>query len=84
MADIEIYDESTWDADKYVLSVDGNRKACVTRNKAGVVQVHWEVYGPQYFEEAQKVLQGLMELFVWAGQLNVEKKNVSSSSSKRR
>jgi len=65
---MEIRNESTDEEDKFQLYVDGGPRACVVK-RAGMVQLHWEVYGPQEWPKAKKLLQGLLELSVIADQL---------------
>lgn len=69
---IEIVDESTHEEVRFQLYIDGGRRALVTK-KAGMVELHWQVYGPQYWPEAQVLMQGLLELSVIADKLSGEK-----------
>lgn len=71
---IEIIDESTHEEIRFQLYIDGGRRALVSK-KSGTVQLHWQVYGPQYWPEAQVLMQGLLELSVIADQLSGDKKN---------
>ena len=75
---IKIVDESTNDEVRLQLYIDGQRRAFVSK-KYGYVSMHWEVYGPQQWPEAKNLLQGLLQLSVWADQLsgknNVKKPN---------
>jgi hypothetical protein len=73
MDTIEIRDESTHDEQRFQLYIDGGPRALVTK-KGGAVQFHWQVYGPQYWPEAQVLMQGLLELSVFANKLAGEKK----------
>lgn len=73
MDTIEIRDESTHDEQRFQLYIDGGPRALVTK-KGGIVQFHWQVYGPQYWPEAQVLMQGLLELSVFANKLAGEKK----------
>ena len=70
---IEIVDEGVHGLDRYSLLVDGNRKASVTRKSGGAVELHFEVYGPTYWKDAHQLLEGLLELSVYADQLAGEK-----------
>lgn len=69
---IKIVDESTDEEVRFQLYIDGARRAFV-RKKHGYVTLHWEVYGPQQWPEAKNLLQGLLQLSVWADQLSGEK-----------
>jgi len=69
---IEIIDESTPKEIRFQLYVDGGRRALVSKN-GGAVQLHWQVYGPQYWPEAKVLMQGLLELSVIADKLSGEK-----------
>jgi hypothetical protein len=70
---IEIRDDSTYDEQRFQLLIDGGPRALLTK-KNGVVQLQWQVYGPQYWPEAQVLMQGLLELSVLADKLAGEKK----------
>lgn len=70
---IEIRDESTHDEQRFQLCIDGGPRALVTK-RGGITQFHWQVYGPQYWPEAQVLMQGLLELSVFANKLAGEKK----------
>lgn len=72
MDGIEIRDESTYDEQRFQLCIDGGPRALLTK-KHGLVQFHWQVYGPQYWPQAQVLLQGLMELSMIADKLSGEK-----------
>lgn len=69
---IEIADESTDDEQKFQLYIDGGPRACLTK-KHGIVELNWEVYGPQYWPHAKVLMQGLLELSVLADKLSGEK-----------
>jgi len=69
---IEIRDESTHEEQRFQLYIDGGPRALVTK-KHGTVSLNWQVYGPQYWPEAQVLMQGLLELSVVADQLSGEK-----------
>lgn len=69
---IEIVDESTHDEIRFQLYIDSGRRAFVSK-KSGTVQIHWQVYGPQYWPEAEVLMQGLLELSVIADKLSGEK-----------
>lgn len=75
---IEIVDESTHNEIRFQLYIDGGRRAFVSK-KNGSVQLHWEVYGPQYWPEAKVLMQGLLELSVIADQLSGEKNGKKTS-----
>ena len=68
MDGIEIRDEGTHDEQRFQLYINGNPCALLTK-KHGLVQFHWQVYGPQYWPAAQVLLQGLLELSIIADQL---------------
>lgn len=69
---IEIHDESTHDEQRFQLYIGGGPRALVTK-RGGTTQFHWQVYGPQYWPQAQVLLQGLMELSMIADKLSGEK-----------
>ena len=69
---IEIRDESTHEEQRFQLYIDGGPRALLIK-KHGIVQFHWQVYGPQYWPEAKVLMQGLLELSVLADQLSGEK-----------
>lgn len=69
---IEIRDESTHEEQRFQLYIDGGPRALLSK-KHGIVQSHWQVYGPQYWPEAKVLMQGLLELSVLADQLSGEK-----------
>jgi hypothetical protein len=69
---IEIVDESAYDEIRFQLYIDGGRRALVSK-KSGIVHIHWQVYGPQYWPEAKVLMQGLLELSVIADKLSGEK-----------
>lgn len=66
---INIRNTSTDDEESYELFINGGSRATLTK-KHGLVQLHWQVYGPQDWPEAKYVLQGLLELSVIADQLS--------------
>lgn len=72
MDTIEIRDESTHSEQRFQLYIDGGPRALVTKTN-GSVQLHWQVYGPQYWPEAKALMQGLLELSVIADELSGEK-----------
>ncbi len=55
---------------KFSLYVDGAKRAQVTRAKNGDVKMNWEIAGPIYWQESKVILQGLLELSVYADQLS--------------
>lgn len=69
---IEIRDESTHEEQRFQLYIDGGPRALLSKNH-DIVQFHWQVYGPQYWPEAQVLMQGLLELSVIADKLSGEK-----------
>lgn len=69
---IEIVDESAHEEIRFQLYIDGGQRAFVSK-KGGAVQLHWQVYGPQYWPEAKVLMQGLLELSVIADKLSGEK-----------
>lgn len=71
-ASIEIHDEGKYDEQRWQLYVNGSPRALLTK-KHGNLQLHWQVYGPQHWAEAQATVQGLLELSVLADQLAGEK-----------
>lgn len=72
MAEICIEDLSRDGVAIFQLLVDGEPKARVTK-KGGLVEINWQVYGPQYWPEKGKALmQGLLDLSVIADQLSGE------------
>lgn len=75
---IEIRDESTYDEKKFVLHIDGAPRATLTKNDT-IVQLNWQVYGPQYWPEAKVLMQGLLELSVLADKLDGEKNGKSKN-----
>jgi len=72
MDSIEIRDESTCDEQRFQLYIDDGPRAAVTKH-GGLVQFHWQVHGPQYWPQAQVLLQGLLELSTIADKLSGEK-----------
>jgi hypothetical protein len=66
---VEIQDEGSHTEDEYVLYVGGSRQAAVTR-KAGLVEFHWYVDGPQYWPKAKDLIRGILDLSVIADQLD--------------
>jgi len=70
---IEIKDESDG-LPKFVLYVDGCPRAQVTRAKNGDVKLNWAIYGPIYWQESKVILQGLLELGVYADKLEGKRK----------
>jgi hypothetical protein len=72
MDSIEIRDESTHSEERFQLYIDGGPRAVVTKTN-GAVQICWQVYGPQYWPQAQVLMQGLLELSVIADKLSGEK-----------
>jgi len=66
---IEILNKSTETRDLFELHVGGGLRASVTKRE-GLVEVHWEVFGPQYWPQAKVLMQGLLELSVVADQLS--------------
>lgn len=69
MAEISIEDHSEHGVAIYQLMVDGEPKARLTK-KGGLVEINWQVYGPQYWPDKGKALmQGLLDLSVIADQL---------------
>ena len=71
-ANTSIEDLSTADQKVYQLFVDNAPKAKLTKIR-GVVQLTWQVYGPQNWPQAKALVQGLLELSVLADQLSGEK-----------
>jgi hypothetical protein len=66
-----IRNESTDHGDLYQLYVDGSPQACVTKKaKSDLVELRWEIAGPQYWPKAKRVLQGLLDLSIIADQLS--------------
>lgn len=74
MKTIEIQDESMGTEEKFQLYINGAPRACVVK-KHGDVQLIWQVHGPQYWPDAQVLLQGILELSVIASKLSGDKKN---------
>lgn len=72
MDTIEIRDESTYEERRFQLYISEAPKALVTK-RGGLVQFHWQVYGPQYWPRAQVLMQGLLELSVIADKLSGER-----------
>jgi hypothetical protein len=70
---IEIIDESTDTEIRHQLYIDGGRRALVSKKNNGAVEIHWQVYGPQYWDDAKVLMQGLLELSVIADKLSGEK-----------
>lgn len=70
---IEIRDESTHEEQRFQLYIDGGPRALLVKRKNGEVKLNWQVYGPQYWNEAKVLMQGLLELSVLADQLSGEK-----------
>lgn len=70
---IQIVDESTYDVVRYQLYIDGGRRAVVTK-KGDTVELVWQVYGPQYWPQAEVLMNGLLQLSVIADQLSNGKK----------
>jgi hypothetical protein len=75
---MEIVDESTDDEAKFRLYIDGAPRAFV-RKKHNRVDMCWEVYGPQQWPAAKILLQGLLQLSVWADQLAEEESGEKTS-----
>lgn len=75
---IEIRNESTDAEDRFQLYIDGGPRAAVSK-KANLVQLHWEVYGPQEWPRAKLLLQGLLELSVIADQLSGDTRDKDQS-----
>lgn len=69
---IDIQDESTHNEERFQLYINGAAKALVTK-KNGMVQMHWQVHGPQHWPNAKVLMQGLLELSIIADQLSGEK-----------
>lgn len=68
---IEICDESTADARRFQLYVDGGRAAVLVK-KNNLISLNWQVHGPQLWPEAKDLLQGLLDLSVIADNLSGE------------
>jgi len=73
---IKIVDESIHNEIRWQLYIDDSKYACVsksTNSKNGMVQFHWQIYGPQYWLKAKVLMQGLLELSIIADQLSESK-----------
>lgn len=66
---IQIVNESTDDEERYELYINGGSRATLTK-KDNLVQLNWQVYGPQDWPSAKALMQGLLELSVIADQLS--------------
>ena len=77
---IEIVDESTSEELRYVLLIDQAPKATLTK-RAGIVELHLQVYGPLYFPEAEQLIHGLFELNLWASKIKGESTYVKRNRS---
>lgn len=66
---IRIEDESTHLENRYQLYIDNGPRALLTE-KNGLVQLVWQVQGPQYWPEARMLLQGLLELSIIADSIS--------------
>ena len=75
---ISIKNESTDDEQIYELYINGGSRATLTK-KHGLVQLHWQVYGPQDWPEARYLMQGLLELSVIADQLSGDDRGKAAS-----
>lgn len=62
---IEICDESIRGEKRLQLYVNNKPQGMVVC-RDGVVEMIWEVAGPQYWPNAKLLLQGMLELSVWA------------------
>lgn len=77
---LEIRNESTDSMEKYELYIDGGSRATLTK-QGGIVSLNWQVYGPQYWPDAKRLMQGLLELSVIADQLSGDVRGQDQSSS---
>ena len=68
-----IRDEITYEEPRFRLYADGAAQALL-RKRGGMVELVWQVYGPQAWPDAKVLLQGMLELSVIADQLSGEKK----------
>lgn len=66
-----IVDVSDDDATKYQLYVGQSRVALLTKCSMGV-RLNWQIYGPQFWPEAEEVMAGLLSLSTLADQLYAE------------
>ena len=65
---IEIVDEGTYEKEKFVLYIGGDRKATLVKFN-NLVGLNWEIRGPQYWPQAKELMQGLLELSITADRL---------------
>lgn len=70
--DIEICDESTDECKIFQLYVRGKPCGTVVKRN-GVVELIWDVSGPQYWPLARLLMKGLLDLTMIADHLSEEK-----------
>lgn len=66
----EIVDQSTHEEKIFVLYVGDGPRATLRKRPGFPVELHWEVYGPQYWPKARPLIQGLLELTLIADELD--------------
>jgi len=67
---IEIIDESYAGLEIHQLYIDGGRAVAAIRRPGQPVELSWQVYGPQFWPDAQKIIQGLVQLSFIADQMH--------------